>query len=241
MRVDVVREREDRLDVGGVPLHRYLTGLVVVLALEEDDVLVDGVLGVVDVGDEVLDPAPRRRTRSRPSPSRSSVRTIRRPRVRKAVSRRRWTSGYEKSTSSKTTASGRKWIVVLPVSLVSAAPATSTSPSGTPRSNSCRYSLPSRRTSATSQLRERVHDRDPDAVEAARDLVAVAAELAARVQLRQHDRHRREVLVLDQVDDAAAVVGDGDGIVRMEADQRRGRCAPRAASSTALSTTSYTR
>ena len=55
--VDVVREREDRLDVGGVPLHRHLDRAVVVLALEEDDVLVDGVLGVVDVGDEVPDPA----------------------------------------------------------------------------------------------------------------------------------------------------------------------------------------
>ena len=40
-------------------------------------------------------------------------------------------------------------------------------------------------------LRERVHDRDADAVQAARDLVAVAAELAAGVELRQDDRRAR--------------------------------------------------
>ena len=57
VRVDVVREREHGLDVGRVPLHRDLESAVVVLALEVDDVLVDRLLGVVDVGHEVLDPA----------------------------------------------------------------------------------------------------------------------------------------------------------------------------------------
>ena len=57
MRVDVVGEREDRLLVGGVPLHRDLDGALLVLALEVDDVLVDRLLRLVDVGDEVLDPA----------------------------------------------------------------------------------------------------------------------------------------------------------------------------------------
>ena len=37
VRVDVVGEREDRLLVGGVPLHRDLDGALVALALEEDD------------------------------------------------------------------------------------------------------------------------------------------------------------------------------------------------------------
>ena len=51
VRVDVVGEREDRLDVRGVPLHRDLDRppLLVGLALEVDDVLVDRVLRGVDV------------------------------------------------------------------------------------------------------------------------------------------------------------------------------------------------
>ena len=40
------------------------------------------------------------------------------------------------------------------------------------------------------RLGERVHDRDADAVQAARDLVAAAAELAAGMQLGQHDLDR---------------------------------------------------
>ena len=40
-------------------------------------------------------------------------------------------------------------------------------------------------------LRQRVHDRDADAVQAARDLVAVVVELAAGVQHGQHDLGRR--------------------------------------------------
>ena len=58
-------------------------------------------------------------------------------------------------------------------------------------------------------LRERVHDRHADAVEAARDLVALAAELAAGVELRQDDRQRRQAVgaVRSDVDrDAAAAV-----------------------------------
>ena len=44
VRVDVVREREDRLDVLGVPLHRDLDLALLGLALEVDDVLVHGSL-----------------------------------------------------------------------------------------------------------------------------------------------------------------------------------------------------
>ena len=56
-------------------------------------------------------------------------------------------------------------------------------------------------------LGERVDDRDADAVQAARHLVALAAELAAGVQLRQHDGERRQSLLGDDVDrDAAAAV-----------------------------------
>ena len=56
-RVDVVREREHRLDVRRVPLHRDLDGALLVLALEVDDVLVHRVLRLVDVRDEVADAA----------------------------------------------------------------------------------------------------------------------------------------------------------------------------------------
>ena len=58
--------------------------------------------------------------------------------------------------------------------------------------------------------RQRVDDGDADAVEAARDLVALAAELAARVEHREHDLGRGLVRVLRvRIDrDAAAVVDD---------------------------------
>ena len=57
MRVDVVGEGEDGLLVGAVPLHRDLDGALVGLALEEDDLLLDGLLALVEVADEVLDAA----------------------------------------------------------------------------------------------------------------------------------------------------------------------------------------
>ena len=58
--------------------------------------------------------------------------------------------------------------------------------------------------------RQRVHDRHADAVQAAGDLVALAAELAAGVQHREHDLGRRLALVVGVVvdRDAPAVVGD---------------------------------
>ena len=56
-------------------------------------------------------------------------------------------------------------------------------------------------------------------MQAARDLVAVAAELAARVELREDDRQRRQSLLPHHVDgDARAPVLDCDRVVRMERD-----------------------
>ena len=55
--VDVVREAEDRLLVGGVPLHRDLDGAVVGVALEVHGLSVQRVLVLVEVGDEVDDAA----------------------------------------------------------------------------------------------------------------------------------------------------------------------------------------
>ena len=66
-------------------------------------------------------------------------------------------------------------------------------------------------------LRERVDDGDADAVQAARHLVAVAAELPAGVELREHDGQRRHPLVSDDVHrDARAGVAHRHGIVRMD-------------------------
>src|SRR6185503_16352644 len=57
MGVDVVREREDRLGIGIVPLHGDLDIPLLALALEVDSVLVDRLLRLVDVRDEVANPA----------------------------------------------------------------------------------------------------------------------------------------------------------------------------------------
>src|SRR5919201_4191577 len=54
-RVDVIGEREDRLLIGVVPLHRDLDLTLVAFALEVDEAAVDRILGLVDVRDEVLD------------------------------------------------------------------------------------------------------------------------------------------------------------------------------------------
>ena len=65
--------------------------------------------------------------------------------------------------------------------------------------------------------RERVDDRDADAVQATGDLVATAAELAAGVQLGERDRDRGQLLARRGVGrDAAAVVLDPDRTVRGE-------------------------
>ena len=62
--------------------------------------------------------------------------------------------------------------------------------------------------------RQRVDDRDTDAVQAAGHLVAAAAELAAGVQQRQRHRHRGQLLAGRGVGrDAAAVVDDLDAAV----------------------------
>ena len=68
--------------------------------------------------------------------------------------------------------------------------------------------------------RQRVHHRHADAVEAAGDLVALAAELPARVQHGQHDLGRRLALVLGVVVDghAASVVDDAAPAVGEQRD-----------------------
>src|SRR5581483_6946468 len=69
-------------------------------------------------------------------------------------------------------------------------------------------------------LGERVHDRDPDAVEAARNLVAAFAELPAGMEDRHDDLDGRQLLLGVDVDrDPAAVVLDGARAVLVEDDR----------------------
>ena len=64
---------------------------------------------------------------------------------------------------------------------------------------------------------ERVHHRHAHAVQATGHLVSFAAELAAGVQDGQNDLDRGDLLFRMLVHrDAAAIVGDGDGVVGMD-------------------------
>ena len=71
-------------------------------------------------------------------------------------------------------------------------------------------------------LAERVHNRNADAVQAARDLVRRVLELAPGVEHGQHDFRRRLAGLLVRVDrDPAAVVADGDRAVGVQDDLDR--------------------
>ena len=65
---------------------------------------------------------------------------------------------------------------------------------------------------------QRVDDRDADAVQAARHLVAVVVELAAGVEHGQHDFRGRAAARVLIGRNAAAVVDDRDGMVDVERD-----------------------
>ena len=67
--------------------------------------------------------------------------------------------------------------------------------------------------------RERIDDGDPDAVQAAGDLVGILVEFSARVQLGHDDLGRGDALfVVDAGRNAAAVVADGAGAVGVQRD-----------------------
>ena len=69
-------------------------------------------------------------------------------------------------------------------------------------------------------VRERVDDRDPDAVQTARSPIGLAAEFAARMEGRQDHFERRSVreprMRIDR--DAAAVITDSDPVTGAELD-----------------------
>ncbi len=106
------------------------------------------------------------------------------------------------SVSSKTVASGQK-VTVVPVRGSPVARSLGAGPVAVtlrltlpPFSNSASQCWPSRSTSSSEPGREGVDDGDPHAVEPARDLVALAAELAAGVEGGQDDLGRRDLGVL---------------------------------------------
>ena len=139
--------------------------------------------------------------------------------MRNAVSRKRCARVCDdSSSSSKTSESGRKEIVV-PVSPLAAFPTSSTLRRRLPARELLAIDLALAPDLGDQPLGESVHDRDAHPVEAAGDLVPLAAELSAGVKLGQDDRERRQSLVFhDAHRDAGAPVADGDGVVRMEAN-----------------------
>ena len=75
-----------------------------------------------------------------------------------------------------------------------------------------------RQISSSSRFGERVDHRDADAVQTARDLVAVVVELAAGVEHRQHDFGGRSAALVHVDRNAAAVVDDRDRVVDVDGD-----------------------
>ncbi len=103
--------------------------------------------------------------------------------------------------------------------LPSALPTSLSGACATPSRNSMKYSLPSRQIVSLSQRRQRVHDRDADAVQAAGDLVGILVEFSAGMQLGHDHLGGRHAFALVDVDrNAAAVVAHGAGAVRIERD-----------------------
>ena len=216
VRVDVVGEREHGLDVFRVPLHRDLDLALVVGPFEVDDVLVHGVFGLVDVTDEVAnaalveellgraagalvgedDPQPAGEERRLTEALHEGVRRqlelledLRVGHVRNGRSRLALRNLSDHFQLRRRDAARE----FLPVDLAIAA-----------------HFRPK-------PLRQRIDDRDADAVQAAGHLVSVTAELAAGVELRQHDRQCRLSLLRHDVDrDPRSLVSDGHGVIGME-------------------------
>ena len=224
VRVDVVREREDRLLVGAVPLHRDLDRAVLALALEEDDLLLDRVLVLVDVADEILDPAlvvellglralaalvGDRDAQAAGQERRLAQALLERGVLEARASRRPRRPGGSGS-SCRSPSSSAPWTI---------------GPCGRAADVGLLPLVAVALDGHVELVRERVDDRDADAVQAAGDLVAAAlAELAAGVQDGEHDLEGGLVLLLHLRDrDAAAVVDDGHRVVGM--DRHRDRVA----------------
>jgi hypothetical protein len=217
-RVDVVREREDRLDVRPVPLHRDLELAFLALTLEIDDVLVDRVLRLVHMRDEVADPAlvvelvdlP-----ARPLVADDDAQAAREKRrlAQTLRKRRRVELGLVEDLRVGQERDRRPGLIL----------GRHTDRLHVARGLAAREFLAVDLSVALhlgdEPLGERVDDRDSHTVEAAGHLVALAAELSAGVELGQDDRECGQPLLVDGVNrDARAGVPDGDGVVGVDVD-----------------------
>ena len=168
----------------------------------------------------MIPPEYRKVTGSALCSGRSSLKRISRPLLRKAIicSRSRIVRA-ENSRVSKTVSSGQK-VTVVPVRPRGASPMTSSLVLSLPPStNSMHVVLAVLVDLDDEAAGQRVHDRHADAVEAAGHLVAVAAELAAAVQLGEGDLDAGHLLLLVDVGgDALAVVGDPAPAVGQQGD-----------------------
>ena len=187
--VDVVGEAVDVLGVAVVPLQRDLDADAVALARRSRSASRWSVslFRFRCSTKEAMPPSYWKRCFL---PSRSSSRVIRMPRFRNESSRRRCESVSKlKVVVSKICGSGLK---VTFVPRRSVTPVCSSRVCGHAARVALAVDLARRaRSRRSSALGERVHARDADAVEAARDLVGLLVELAARVELGQHDLGRR--------------------------------------------------
>ena len=239
VRVDVVREREHRLLIGRVPLQRDLDGAVLlVLALEEDDLVRVRVLVLVDVADEVLDPTLvvevlvllvlAALVGDRDVQAAGEER-----RLAQALLERRVLEGRRLEDLRVRAEGDRRAGLLRGLALHQLALREAAGVLLVPR-------VAVALDRDVELLRERVDDGHAHAVQTAGDLVAAAvAELAAGVQDGQDDLQRGLVLLLHLRDrDAAPVVDDGDRCCPGGSSPSTVSQWPASASSTELSTTS---
>ena len=196
---DAVGEGVDALVVAGVPLEGDLDLLVVLGGLEVRRPLEQRLLRRVQVAARSRRCRPCRRsvTPAR-GPGRSSLKRISRPLLRKAIICRRSSTVWARN-SVPSSEDGR----VRPerdggAGAARAAPWPTTSSLAwglPPLANSMRWCVAVAVDLDDEPLRQRVDDRDAHAVEAAGDLVAAAAELAAGVQHGEHDLGRALALL----------------------------------------------
>src|SRR4029078_7395389 len=167
-------------------------------------------------------------------PARSSLSSMRRPRVRNAISRIRWESGAHAAGDERHLAHPLGERLERVVGLVEDVAVRQEGDGGARLG--ARLALDERSGGVAAlvalapdvavaadldlqRLRERVHDRDADAVQTTRHLVTPAPELAAGVELREDDLDGRQADALHhRHGDAAAVVGHGHASVRMDGD-----------------------
>src|SRR4051812_1412832 len=224
VRVDVVREREDGLLVGGVPLERHLDRALGALALEEHDLLLNRVLALVEVANEVLDAALVLELDAIAAAALVGERDLQAAREegglaqalledREVEVERLEDVGVRQERDRR---AGRlRGLALLQVVARRAAVVL------------LRPGEPVAPDLDLDGLAQSVYDGDPDAVQAAGHLVAAAVtELAAGVKDGQDDLDRGPALLLHRRDwDAATVVDDRDGVVGVDRDVHRRRVA----------------